>query len=100
MNFASYAITSFALGPGNAVLILGSLVSVAVIMISPGVRFAGDSQEKFCCGREGDCRLVARQNSPKPAQKLINLRYTARGASSPGEICEAHEDPRQRGHVL
>ena len=45
---------------GNAVLILGSLVSVAVIMISPGVRFAGDSQEKCYCGREGNCGLVDR----------------------------------------
>jgi len=31
---------------------------------------------------------------------LLNRRYTARGADSPGETCEAHEDPRQRGHVL
>src|ERR1700690_501084 len=63
MYFASYAITAFALGPGNAVLILGSLVSVAEIMISPGVRFAGDSQEKWGCGREGENGFASRRRS-------------------------------------
>jgi len=69
MYFASYAITYFALGPGIAVMILGSLVSVAAIMISPGVRFAGDSQEKCCCGSEGNCRLWTGADLPKPARK-------------------------------
>src|ERR1700739_1753720 len=99
MYFASYAITSFALGPGSAVLILGSLVSVAEIMISPGLRFTGDSQEKCSYGGEGKTRLRAGDDRPSSAGALLNRRYTARVAESPGETCGAHEDPRLRGHV-
>src|SRR5580700_5199672 len=62
MYFASYAITSFALGPGSAVLILGSLVSVAVIMNSPNC-VSLDSQEKCYCRREEECRFVDRRQS-------------------------------------
>src|ERR1700719_2333810 len=99
MNFASYAITSFALGPGNAVLILGSLVSVAVIMISPGCVSPGirrksvvvDGGKLQACGPALICR--------NPQETLLNRRCKARGADWPGETCGAHEDPRLRGHV-
>src|SRR5258707_3432778 len=97
--FASYAITSFALGPGNAVLILGSLVSVAVIMISPECVSPGIRRKSVVAEGRETAGLWTGADLPNLREKLLNRRYKARDEDSPGETCEAHEDQRLRDRV-
>src|SRR5260370_17089921 len=71
MNFASYAITSLAFGPGSAVLILGSLVSVAVIMISPDCVSPGIRRKSVVAEGGETAGLWTGADLPQPAEPCL-----------------------------